>query len=687
MRIARTISLVFVIALASGCTRASEQNPPRRHNLLFVTIDTLRADRLGKGIAPALDRLAAGGVHFVNARTTAPLTLPAHASIMTGQLPPVHGARVNGVPLRDASQSIAARLQRAGYRTGAVVGAFVLDRRFGLAEGFDSYDDRIPRDPDAVDQLEAERAANLVIDSALAWLAKTDGGRPWFLWVHLYDPHAPYNAPGARATTAPLNEAYDAEVSFADAELGRLVSAVDERADRDRTAIVAAGDHGESLGEHGEQTHGMLLFDAALRVPLIISAPFVRGGVRPDTVSVVDVLPTVLALAALPADPLLPGKNLLSPADTDREVYAETEYPAVAGWHPARVLVQDRWKLVMSARPRLFDLTADPPEATDLAQSRTPLVSAMRKRLSELSRPASTAVQDRTTVDAETAARLRALGYVAPTAAPPAVGSGTDAADVIADWASFEHGLSAQNAGRNAEALSAFARLAQKYPDGPVFQASHARALADAGFARQALAIYSKAVSRWPGDASLYHDLAVAARTAGDAVEARRAEQAALAVAPNLASAHNGLGLLEGDAGRHAEAGRAFERAVELDPTNASYVVNLGNARRALGQLDAAATAYRQALERDPTLADAANGLGVVLVQQKRAAEAVAYLEQAVSRAPAFAEAQLNLGIALQENGQRDRALAQYRVVERIAPPHSRERDAARVLRQQLERR
>jgi tetratricopeptide (TPR) repeat protein len=369
------------------------------------------------------------------------------------------------------------------------------------------------------------------------------------------------------------------------------------------------------------------------------------------------------------------GRNLLAPIDPERESYAETEYPAVAGWLPARVLVQDRWKLIASTRARLFDLTADPAEKTDVSGARASIAQAMQRRLEELGR-APSGVAPAKTIDADTAARLRSLGYVAPSTSPPAKTSGVDAADVVADWATFEQALAAQNARRPADALERFRQLSNKHPDGPIFLTSYARALSETGRAREALAIYKRAVARWPGDASLYHELAVAAREAGE-----------LTLAPDLPTAHNGLGLLHADEGRHDEAVRSFARAVELDPTNASYLANLGNAYRAGGQLDRAVDSYQKALARDPRLSDAANGMGVVLVQQKRPGEAVKYFEQAIAQDVGFSEAHLNLGIALQESGDRERALAQYRIVEQLKNATARDKQAARALRMQLEER
>ncbi len=683
MRTARAIVIAHAIVLGVGCTRAVEQPPARPPNILLITIDTFRADRMGS-LTPALNRLSKAGVRFTTARSTAPLTLPAHASIMTGLLPPAHGARLNGIPMGKAAQTMATRLQRTGYRTGAVVGAFVLDRRFGLAEGFELYDDRITRDPGALDQLQAERPANVVVDSAISWLQDVPRDRPWFLWVHMYDPHAPYNAPGGREANASLTNAYDAEVAFADSQLNRLLEAANGHGDASNSSVIVLGDHGESLGEHTEVTHGMLLFDPALRVPLVMTAPGTTPGVRDDPASIVDVLPTILAIARQPADTTLPGRNLLESPDRDRELYAETEYPTVAGWRPARALLQDRWKLIASTRAKLFDITADPAESTDLAASRTSIVQAMQKRLDELS-AAKSAKERGPAIDADTAARLRALGYVAPASTAPTTASGVDAADVVADWAQFEHALTALTSGRPKEASPTFEALARKHPAGAIFQTTHARTLLQLGRTREALAIYQQAVARWPADGSLYHELSVAAREAGDRSEAARAEEAALAITPDLPAAQNGRGLLHADAGELAQAAQRFQQAVKLDPTNASYMANLGNAQRAIGQLDAAAQSYRHALARDPSLAEAANGLGVVLVQQRRAPEAMVYLEQAIKADPSFGEAQLNLGIALQQSGQRQRAIAQYQLVEHAAFASRRDREAARTLRRELE--
>jgi arylsulfatase A-like enzyme/Flp pilus assembly protein TadD len=644
-------------------------------------------------LTPALDALASRGLAFANARTVAPLTLPAHVSIMTGVLPPAHAVRVNGVRFAGTPRALAVRLKDAGYQTGAVVGAFVLDRRFGLSEGFDAYDDRIARDPRAVDRLNAERRAGVVVDAATTWLDRVDRARPWMLWVHVYDPHAPYDAPPMDSSSpvgpaaSDVERAYDAEVAYVDRELSRLLTAVDRVTASARTAVIVTGDHGESLGEHGEPTHGMLLFEPALRVPMIVTVPGVAARDVREPVSVVDVTPTAMALAGLAVDPSLDGRNLLGTLDADREIYAETEYPAVAGWSPLRTLVQDRWKAVISARTALFDLANDAGELADLSPARTPLAESMRGRMELISAGDSRAVPAAASVPSDAVDRLRALGYVAP--APRSASASSSAIDpstVIDQWAAFERALDALNANDTARALSQLRSLVAMNADAPVFRSTYARALSSAGRHREALDAYRAVVAAWPADASLYHELAVAARDAGQRDEALRAEQASLTLDAAQPAAQNGLGLLFADAGRHADAARAFDAATKLDPTSASYLANLGNARRAIDDVAGAEVAYRGALERDADLADAANGLGVVLVQQRRASEAIRWLERAATLDPDFVEARLNLGIALQESGDSARAAEQYRAVLAARGPHAKEREAARALLMQVRR-
>ncbi len=680
---------------------------------MLVTIDTFRADRVGTGVAPTLDRLAASGIRFTSARTAVPLTLPSHTTIHTGLLPPVHGVRENGIDaLAGAHQTLARLLKDAGYDTAAFVGAFVLDHRFGLAQGFDTYDDQIPRDPGATDRLEAERPAKAVIDRALAWLdarpqsAIHNPQSSIFMWIHLYDPHAPYNPPPEfRART---NTPYDGEIAYADAQLARVLDALRARGWMEHTIVAVAGDHGEGLGEHGERTHGMLVYDSTLRVPLIIAAPGHTASVRDAAVSLADLAPTLLRAAGVVPPDAMKGRDLLDDTlrlepdaaeagrrasgrrDSGRErlqpdLYSETEYPRVAGWSPLQALTDGRWMTIRAgASLEVYDLRSDPREAHDVSASQTAVGTAMAARADAIH--ASAAAPRARAISPEAQERLRALGYVATSVQPESLSGAPNPAARIATWNAFEDALSALTAHRP-DALTTMRRLASTNPDAPVIQMTAARALKEQGQIEAALSAYRQAATRWPTDAMLLHDLAVTAREAANAAgasnaaalrgEAVRADRAALALAPDSAAAHNGLGLLAIDNDKAGDAVKSFEQAAALDSNNASYWANLGNARRATGDRAGAEQAYRRALDADARTADAANGLGVLLVEANRPAEAAPWFERAIAAAPDLVEARLNLGIAWQSAGSPSRAAEQFRLVLSARGSHPREKDAA----------
>ncbi len=665
------VAVVLIVVAAAAAVLWSRRTPPQsptpaagsRPNVLLITIDTLRADRIRPDLTPAIERLARRGTRFTNVRATVPLTLPSHVSLMTGTIPPVHGVRENGAVFDRKTPTLARHFKDAGYRTGAFVGAYVLNRRFGLDEGFDTYDDAVAREAGKAERLEAERPGGEVVDAALKWI--TAGPTPFFLWIHLYDPHAPYAPP--REFLNEARQPYDGEVAYVDAQVGRVLEALESRALTPSTIVAVTADHGESLGEHGEQTHGMLAYDATLRVPLVVAAPGSPPAQEAGAISLIE-LASLLRRAA----GLVPGT-------TDRPgVYAETRYPRRAGWHALSVLADDRWKLIRSSETELYELLTDPAERTNVAAQHPNVVSGMAGALGRLrgSGAASAAIAP------EAAERLRALGYVSGSSAitsddPKA----PNPAHAIAAWTMFEQALGRLQAGEGAAALPALRRLATEHPGAPVFQSTYAQALAATGDARAAVRAYRAAVAKWPADAALFHDLAVAARQAGDTGEAMRAEQAALALDATSAMALNGLGLLHADAGRSVEAASAFERAAQQDPGNASYWTNLGNARRALGDAAAAEGAYTRALAADAEFADALNGLGTLSVQAGAAAAAIPLFERALRRDPQLHEARLNLGIALQESGQHDKAAAVYRELLATAPASAkRERDAAAAL-------
>lgn len=667
------VTVVGVLCTAIGCRTTpppAPAAPPRP--VVVVTIDTLRADRLTPATAPALAAFAHTAVRFSAARTAVPLTLPSHATLFTGQLPPAHGVRVNGQSLADDVPTLATALQAAGYRTAAFVGAYVLDRRFGLARGFDVYDDRVTRDWRAAERLEAERPAGAVVDAALAWLDQVPSG-PFLLWVHLYDPHAPYAPPEPYRTTY-AGRPYDGEVAYASAETGRLLSRLEARGRLADAVVVIAGDHGEGLGDHGEATHGMLAYDSTLRVPLLVRAPGAGPATHAAPVSLADVAASVLRLSQSGARlPAASARDLFA-VDAAAEVYAETEYPAAAGWHPLRVLAGPAGKLIRSSAIEFYDVAADPGETTDRATRDTAAARAAVARLTART-PAG---RGATPVSAEAQARLRSLGYASGPSSTTVAESAANPARVIDAWTTFERTAAAPP---SAATVATLASLVRAHPEGYVFAAAHARALAALGRHADAQRALAQAVRRFPGEASLFHDLGVAARAAGDDAEALTAEQAAIALDPRYAAAHHGLGLLLAGAGRTSDAASSFARAVALDPSNAPYWSDLGNAHRDGGDPGAADRAYGRALQLDERQADAANGRGVLLVQAGRPADAVTWFQRALAAEPALVEAQLNLGIAYQQSGQYPDAIAVYRELLQNAPRSAtREREAAAKL-------
>jgi len=669
------------IALFTGCSR--EPTPAAPASVLIISIDTLRADRVGGALTPAINQVAAFGTSFTMARTTAPLTLPAHTSLMTGLVPPSHGVRLNGVHRFDASRPTLARLFRdAGRDSAAFVGAFVLDRQFGLADGFTTYDDLIPRSPDTSLRLEAERPAAVVAERAIAWIkaraaARTE--RPFFLWVHFYDPHAPYQPPADALARAGGN-AYDGEVAYVDAQIARLLSAIRESRNGANTLMVIVGDHGESLGEHGERTHGMLVYDGVLRIPLVLAGPGVSTGVVRQPVSIVDVAPTLLRLGGVPAASRMDGRDLFSGPGQTHEIYAETQYPEVAGWSPLAALVEERWKLIatIGSGAEWYDLARDAGERMNEAAGQRSAVAAARAHVTAIRGAVARSVS--AVPSAEAQQRLRSLGYVSSGKEEDATRS-NDApspSERISSWVAFEDALKRLGTARASEALPELTRLAASERGGPVFVSTYARALSETGHDAEALRTYRRAVERWPNDSMLFHDLAVAAGHAGRTDEAIRAERAAIAVDVRNAAAHNGLGLILVDARRLADASSAFEQATKIDATSVEYLTNLGNARRALGDIVGAETAYASALALQSAAPDALNGLGVLRTQAKRYGDAISYFERALLANPEFWDARLNLGIAHQLAGEIAAARADYtRVLNAPQVPDAQRRAAA----------
>jgi len=418
------VVLAVAIALAVWIARRPA-GVTGRPSVILVTLDTTRADHLTPygyehAETPTLDALRKDGVTYDRAYTPVPLTLPSHCSMMTGLRPSAHGILINGASALDPeAETLAEVLAREGYATGAVVAAFVLDHRYGLDQGFDEYDDDLSEGTDPGTFSYVERNAALVTDAALAWLRDHPDG-PVFMWVHYFDPHAPYAPPGFYPADSE-RMAYDAEIGFMDAELGRLIDFVDDSGLGDDTIVIAVADHGEALWEHGEATHGLFTYEGTLRVPLIVRFPDRRhaGSRVPQPVSVIDVTPSVLAWTGLRAPPDLDGEELpLEARAADRVIYFENWHPQeFFGWSPMAGVVVGDHKLIDAPRRELYDLSRDPYEMENLYAGDDARAAALLRALEDARRGLEARAPLATppiVMTEEIAARLEALGYIAP---------------------------------------------------------------------------------------------------------------------------------------------------------------------------------------------------------------------------------------------------------------------------------
>lgn len=426
MKHSRLIVISVLIAILTGGLFLWLR-PGRPVNILLITLDTTRADRLGcygydAAETPHLDSLAARGVLFERAYAPIPMTLPSHASMLTGLWPPEHGLITNGQNALDPSIPTAATLLTAhGYSTAAFIAGIVLHSKLGLNQGFHVYDDDLSNSVAGVDELHRYRDGRFVIDSALKWLKswhERADQQPFFCWVHLYDPHDPYlNHPDEFGTRF-AGQPYDAEIAYTDRQVGRLLEALAQMGINDRTCVVVVGDHGESLGEHGEETHGFMLHESTLRVPLIIAHPQSHAARQRVTVPVplVDLFPTLLEVAGVHVPNNVSGQSLqraiIGEALTHRVCYSQTEQPYLeASWCPLRSLTTDRWRYVRTTQPELYDLAADPRELSNLAESQPEVIRDLERKLSEFESHLRRRTGIGVTMSAQERRALESLGY------------------------------------------------------------------------------------------------------------------------------------------------------------------------------------------------------------------------------------------------------------------------------------
>jgi choline-sulfatase len=620
-----------------------------RLNLVIVTLDTTRADRIGAYGArdvetPTIDRLANEGVLFEQAVSVAPLTLPAHSSIFTGKFPPEHGVRDNGGFFLGPDQvTLAETLKARGYRTGAFVAAYVLASKWGISQGFDKYvDDFDLSQVRAVSLSAIQRPANEVLDKALPWIEEAHDN-PFFAWIHLYDPHSPYRPPEPFQSRY-AKHPYNGEIAFVDSQIARLVSLLQSRGLYDRTVIVVLGDHGESLGDHGESSHGFFIYNSTTHVPFVIRAPFSRTAHRrvTDPVRSVDVMPTVLDLLGAPPATGISGTSLIplmtgDKAELGLDAYSEAMYPLHHyGWSDLRALRSGRYKVIDAPRPELYDVDRDPAEKSNLFAERRPLGDRMIAQLRTLEGGFSKteAALPAADVDPEARERLAALGYVGTfvaSASDPRTGR-SDPKDKIGLF----------------NKLGTATDLSREREGDP-----------DATFTR-IIGLLNEVIKEDPQVIDAWFMLGTKYLAHGDLAKAIDHFKKTLALKPDYDLAVFNLAQAYRRMGDDNAALAGFEHYLTLDPTDPFVKYQMGEIWLDRGDLAQAETLFRRALETDPSVAAAKNALGVIALQRGDPTAAERLIREALASKPTLRLAHFNLALLAEQRGDIRQAEREY---------------------------
>lgn len=679
---------------AASSGGGSDPGPPDGpvEDVLLITVDTLRADALGfagnsSAATPVLDELAAQGVTFERAHAHNVMTLPSHANILTGRYPYQHGVRDNsGFVLPDDLPTAATLLQNAGFRTAAVVAAFPLDVRYGLGRGFDLYDDRYPEAgrPGAI----PERRGDEVVRRALDWWRQHEGERR-FLWIHLFDPHAPYEPPEPHATRF-ASEPYLGEVAAVDEFLAPLLEPLLDGERRARTLVVFTSDHGESLGEHGELTHGLFAYEATLRVPLVLWGAGQAPGRSEEPARHIDILPTILEAAAVDPPSGLPGRSLLAldKSADERDEPVESYFEALnanltRGWAPLHGVLRDGHKLISLPLPELYDLARDPAEEQNLVDRERPLARELSRRLPA----AALAPPEPAAAGAAEAEALRSLGYLSGTATRKAsYGPEDDPKNLIELDQKTHRFLDLFGRGRLEEATRLAREIVAARPSMAVAHFHLAQVLLERGRVEEAIATMEAALEGGAASDELLNQLGLSLAQTGRPARAVEllAPLAGESRDPELLATY---ALALSDAGRHEDARKTLIQIFELDPTHgrARELLALVALRQERWQ-DAAAEAER-ALELGAERPDALNYLGVARYNQGRPGEALEAWRRAAELDPADLEVLFNLYRVAMETGNRGLARDALRRFIAQAPPErfAADLERARALLEQLE--
>ncbi len=615
---------------------------------MLVTIDTLRPDRLGcygyRGIeTPSLDHAARRGVVFENAVTAVPLTAPSHASIFTGLNPTQHKVRDTGGFILDASHPTLAKvLRQQGWDTAAFVGSSVLKRRFGFDQGFAVYDDAMPSADAKKSRTEyAERRAGTVVDRATRWLA-AHGSGPFFLWVHVFDPHSPYDPP------PPFRERYharpyDGEVAYTDQQLGRLFAAVDQVSPPEQTLLAVISDHGESLSEHGEYNHGVFLYDSTVRIAFLLAGPGVPAGLRvKQQARTIDVLPTLMEIMGSKVPDGVQGSSL-TPAFAGKETatdyaYLETLYPKInMGWAELRGIRTNHWKYIRAPHPELYDLTQDAGETANVAASHGDELRQLENRLQAVTGNEATEKVQTTMVDPRTMKQLKSLGYLGGAASGSYAlgGKGVDPKDRAGVLKLLYLAVSPDSG----------TRPSRRIP------------------------LLEEALRQDAADPTIYFHLGDEYRAVGRVADERNLYHQAIRKGLTNAWLYSRLAYLNLQQGSPDEAIALYERAVQLNPSDSESLNDLGMAYLESGKLAEAERTFQWSLAAGDVSGLADNGMGLVCIRKHDVAAARGHFEKAVQKGPDLLEATLNLGRAYKILGENARARACFEAFLAKASP------------------
>lgn len=655
-------ALIAILVLRSLTGRTP--GPPadlQGANILLITLDTTRADRIGAygyggAQTPNLDRLAGEGILFEHCITPSAFTLPSHSSIMTGMYPPYHGVRLNGdAGLADVHTTLAEHLGSRGYRTGAFIGAFVLDGRWGLEQGFDHYDDEFDLEPDqTLDLAGVQRPANLIVDAALQWL-ETDEATPFFAWLHFYDAHAPYAPPEpyrSRFGSDPSSQ-YDGEIAFADSQVGRLLEWLASRGLDRNTIVVVVGDHGEALGSHGESEHGYFIYDYAVKAPLIVRIPSagLAGKRIASQVRTIDVFPTILELLGIPAEaqgesvwPLIAGQTSVEP----RYAYSESMATRLQyGWSALYSVRTEQYKYIDAPRAELYDLESDPGETNNRLTDLRRVTHQMREELSAIRASAAEGAPEaaEANLDDETVAQLSALGYLGGSSAIQEDDRDLpDPKDKLLLYEGVNYAAQLLIKDDFGEAVEVLERVLDEDPEVPQAQLLLVSAYRKTGETAKAKSILDRYLKKDAGNPRALIAMAEILSEEGRDEDVIAICRRALAEDERNARAWELIADVYIDRNDHENALPNLRKVVEIQPKLTRSRNNLAASLIGVGELDEAETLLLEIVKQFPRFPLARYHLGLLREGQGRLQEARKEYETEVENHPDSVVARFNLG-------------------------------------------